>query len=57
MENFLSQIKKIKNNSEDELRSDVDKVIKLINGLDSKDKEYFEKEFGNLTASFDLFVF
>lgn len=53
----ISQIKKIDNHSEDGLREDVDKVIKLIDGLESKDKEYYEKKFGNLTASFDLFVF
>ncbi len=39
----ISQIKKIDNHSGDGLRSDVDKVIELINGLDGKDKKHFEK--------------
>ncbi|MFW3405627.1 hypothetical protein ACN9JU_01940 [Aliarcobacter butzleri] len=53
----ISQIKKIDNHSEDGFRNDVDKVIELINGLDGKYKEYFEKEFDDLIKSFDVMVF
>lgn len=53
----ISQIKKITNHSEDELRNNVDKVNELINGLDNRYKEYFEKKFDSLTSVFNLFVF